>query len=185
MTEYLYELRIPRDRIAVLIGKEGSVKKDIESETKTKIDVDSKEGDISITGEDALGLYSCREVIRAIGRGFNPEIATLLIKPDYCFESIDLKDYVGKSKDHLLRVKGRVIGAEGKTRRLIEELTESHVCVYGKTISIIGLTESATIAREAIERLLNGSPHSNVYKFLEKKRRDIKRARLMGGDMKI
>src|SRR3989338_390065 len=106
MTEYLYELRIPRDRIAVLIGKEGSVKKEFESETKTKIDVDSKEGDVFISGEDALGLYSCREVVRAIGRGFNPEIAALLLKPDYCFESIDLKDYVGKSKDHLLRVKG-------------------------------------------------------------------------------
>jgi len=182
--EYLYELRITKDRIAVLIGKEGKVKKEIESETKTKIKVDSKEGDISISGEDALGLYSCREVIRAIGRGFNPDIALLLFKPDYCFESIDLKEYAGKSKDALMRIKGRVIGSEGKTRRLIEELTEAYICVYGKTIGIIGLPDSSSTAREAIEKLLKGSPHSGVYKFLEKKRREIKKARLLGEDLK-
>jgi ribosomal RNA assembly protein len=183
MTEYFYELRIPKDRIAVLIGKGGQIKIDIELETKTKIDVDSKEGDVSISGEDALGLYSCREVIRAIGRGFNPDIALLLLKSDYCLELIDLKEYVSKSKEALLRIKGRIIGAEGKTRRLIEELTESHICVYGKTIGIIGLPESSSTAREAIEKLLKGSPHSTAYKFLEKKRRDMRRARLMGKDL--
>jgi len=184
MTEYLYELKIPKDRIAVLIGKQGKIKKDIEVETKTKIKVDSQEGDIFISGEDALGLYSCREVIRAIGRGFNPDIALLLLKADYCFELIDLKEYAGKSKDTLLRIKGRIIGAEGKSRRLIEELTEAHICVYGKTIGIIGLPESSSTAREAIEKLLKGSPHSTAYKFLEKKRREMKKARLLGEDLK-
>ncbi len=179
MAEYLYELRIPKDRIAVLIGKEGKVKKEIETETKTKIKVDSKEGDVFISGEDALGLYSCREVIRSIGRGFNPDIALLLLKADYCLELIDLKEYFGKSKDSLLRIKGRVIGSEGKTRKLIEELTEAHVCVYGKTIGVIGLPESTFLAREAIEKLIRGSPHSGVYKFLERKRREMKKARLL------
>lgn len=182
--EYLYELRIPKDRIAVLIGTEGKIKKEIEAETKTTIKVDSVEGDVFISGEEALGLYSCREVIRAVGRGFNPDIALLLLKSDYCLDIIDLKDYSGKSKDTLLRIKGRVIGSEGKTRRLIEELSEAHVCVYGKTIGIIGLPESASIAREAVEKLLNGSPHSSVYKFLEKKRREMKMARMTGEDIK-
>ncbi|MBW2989921.1 KH domain-containing protein [Candidatus Woesearchaeota archaeon] len=180
MEEYLYELRIPKDRIAVLIGTEGKIKKEIEAETKTRIDIDSKEGDISISGEDALGLYSCREVIRAIGRGFNPETARLLLKADYCFELIDLKAYAGKSKDALLRIKGRIIGAEGKSRKLIEELTETYICVYGKTVGIIGLSDSASTAREAIEKLMKGSPHSTVYRFLERKRRAMKRERMMG-----
>ncbi len=180
MEEYLYELRIPKDRVAVLIGKDGKVKEQIESETKTRIKVDRSEGDVFISGEDALGLYSCREVIRAIGRGFNPDIALLLLKSDYCFDLIDLSEAVGKSKDALLRIKGRVIGSEGKTRRLIEELSESYVCIYGITIGIIGLPESAAIAREAIEKLIRGSPHSSVYKFLEKKRRDLKRERIFG-----
>jgi len=185
MTEFIYELRIPKDRIAVLIGKQGKVKSEIEAETKTKIKVDSKEGDVFLTGEDALGLYNTREVIKAIGRGFNPDIALLLMKPDYCFEVIDVTDYSGKSKETMLRLKGRVIGREGKSRKLIEELAESYVSVYGKTISIIGSPESTAIARQAIESLLRGSTHANVFKFLERKRRELKRIRIFGEDIEL
>ena len=73
--DFVYELKIPKERVAVLIGKEGSVKEDIESSTKTKIKVDSKEGDVFISGEDGLGMYNAKEVIIAVGRGFNPETA--------------------------------------------------------------------------------------------------------------
>lgn len=174
MAEYSYELKVPRNRVAVIIGKEGSVKKEIEESTKTKLNIDSKEGDIFVSGEDALGLYTAREIIKAIGRGFNPDVARLLLKQDYIFEVVDLSEYV-KSKDAMVRLKGRVIGKEGKSRRLIEELTESSISVFGKTISIIGQPESAANARQAVESLLRGSTHANVYKWLEKRRRELKR----------
>lgn len=179
MVEYSYELKVPKNRVAVIIGKEGGIKKDIEESTSTKLDIDSKEGDVFVSGEDALGLYTAREIIKAIGRGFNPEIAKLLLKPDYIFEVVDLREYAAKSKDVLLRLKGRVIGKEGKSRRIIEELTECNISVFGKTISIIGLPESAAIARQAIESLLRGSTHANVYKFLERRRREMKRKAIM------
>lgn len=177
--EYMYELKIPKERVAVLIGIKGEVKKDIEATTKTTIKVDSKEGDVSVSGKDALGLYNAREVIKAIGRGFNPEVAQLLLKPDYCFEIITITDFA-KTKVSEKRLKGRVIGAEGKSRKLIEELTESFISVYGKTIAIISEPETALIAKQAIESLLNGSTHANVYKWLEKKRREIKKRQLLG-----
>ena len=179
MVEYSYELKVPKNRVAVIIGKEGSVKKDVEESTNTKLNIDSKEGDIFVSGEDALGLYTAREIIKAIGRGFNPDIAKLLLKPDYIFEVVDLREYAGKSKDVLLRLKGRVIGKEGKSRKIIEELAECNISVFGKTISIIGLPESAAIARQAIESLLRGSTHANVYKFLERRRREMKRKAIM------
>jgi len=183
MDEYQYELRVPKDRIAVLIGKKGEIKNEIEEETKTKIDIDSKEGDVFVTGQDALGIYTAREVIQAVSRGFNPEIALLLLKPDYVLEFLDIKDFAGKSKEHQMRLKGRVIGREGKSRKIIEELTESHVCVYGKTICIIGPAESASMAKRAIESLLKGSTHANVYKWLEKRRADMKMKNLLGKDI--
>ena len=179
MVEYSYELKVPKNRVAVIIGKEGKVKKEIEEATKTKLDIDSKEGDVFVSGEDALGLYTAREIIKAIGRGFNPDLAKFLLKPDYIFEVVDLSEFVGKSKDAMLRLKGRVIGKEGKSRRLIEELTECNISVFGKTISIIGLPESAANARQAVESLLRGSTHANVYKWLEKRRRDLKRKAIM------
>jgi ribosomal RNA assembly protein len=179
MMEYSYELKIPHERVPVLIGKNGEVKKGIESDTKTKISVDSKEGDIFVYGQDALGLYTAREVIRSIGRGFNPEKAKLLLKQDYVLEVVSLNEFAGKSKNTLLRLKGRVIGKEGKSRKLIEELSEAYVSVYGKTIGIIGLPESATMAKRAVEALLRGSTHSSVYKWLEKRRRELKKKKII------
>ncbi len=181
MPEYSYELKIPKERVAVLIGKNGEVKKNIETDTKTKIKIDSLEGDIFVSGEDALGLYTAREVIKSIGRGFNPEIAKLLLKQDCVLEVIGLNKYTGKSKNTLLRLKGRVIGKDGRSRKLIEELSESYISVYGKYVSIIGTAESVAIAKRACESLLRGSTHANVYKWLEKKRREMKRKRIIGG----
>lgn len=173
MMEYSYELKIPKERIAVLIGKEGNIKKEIESNTNSKIIIDSKEGDISIKGDDSLGLFAAREIIKAIARGFNPEIAFLLLRQDYCFEMLTLSDHA-KEKNRVMKLKGRIIGSEGKTRRIIEELTETHVSVYGKTIGIIGLPENVAVARRAIETLLKGSPHSSVYRWLEKRSKELK-----------
>lgn len=179
MVEYSYELKVPKNRIAVIIGKEGAIKKELEESTSTKLNIDSKEGDVFVSGEDALGLYTAREIIKAIGRGFNPDIARLLLKPDYIFEVVDLSEYVGKSKEAMLRLKGRVIGKEGKSRKLIEELAECNISVFGKTISIIGSPESSASARHAVESLLRGSTHANVYKWLERRRRELKRKAIM------
>ena len=85
MVEYSYEMKIPKDRVAVLIGKSGAIKKQLEENTKSKIKVDSEEGDVFVSGEDAILLFSAREIIKAIGRGFNPEIAMLLMQHHYIF----------------------------------------------------------------------------------------------------
>ena len=177
---YSYTLKLPKERIAVLIGTKGEVKRDLEDVTHAKLHIDSKEGDVTLTGSDTLGLFIAREIIRAIGRGFNPDVAKLLLKSDYVFELISLADYAGKAKNQLERIKGRVIGTEGKSRKVIEELTETYITVYGKTIGIIGLSANVTIARRAIESLISGSMHATVYRWLERQRRELKRAEFIG-----
>lgn len=179
MAEYSYELKIPKERIAVLIGKKGEVKKRIEEFTKTKIEVDSKEGDVFVSGQDAVNLFSVREMIKAIGRGFNPETAQLLLKSDYTFELVSITDFA-KTKNDAIRLKGRIIGAEGKSRKTIEDLTDTYISVYGKTIGIIGEASAVAFARRAVESLLSGSPHSSVYTWLEGRRRDLKREKFFG-----
>lgn len=170
---FVYELKIPKQRIAVLIGKKGEIKKEIEETTKVSIKVDSKEGDVFLEGEDGLSLYTAREVVKAIGRGFNPEIAKRLLKPDYVYDQINIQDYA-KTKNALQRLKGRVIGSEGKSRKNIESLTGCSLMVFGKTISIIGQSAWVPIARHAIGMLLQGSPHSTVYNWLEKKCKELR-----------
>jgi ribosomal RNA assembly protein len=172
--EFSYEIKIPKERVAVLIGKGGETKKDIEESTSSYIDVDSKEGDVIIKGPDSLKIFTALNVVRAIGRGFNPDIALLLLKSDYSLELLNISDYVGKSTNKTIRFKGRIIGKEGKSRQVIEELSETYISVYGKTVGIIGMPENVSAARRAIESLLGGAPHSHVYKWLEKRRTQMK-----------
>lgn len=172
--ELSYDLKIPEERIAVLIGTDGATKKKIEEETRCHLDV-SKEGDVIITGDDGLLLYTTKEIIRAIGRGFNPKIALLLLKSDYTLEMVDLRDIAGKNKNVIERIKGRVIGKGGKSREEIERLTDTYISIYGKTIGIIGETGQAALARQAVAMLLEGSMHKTVYHFLEKKKKEMMR----------
>jgi len=64
-------------------------------------------------------------------------------------------------------IKSRLIGTEGKTRKMIENCSGCSVSVYGKTVSIIGRYNQISMAREAINMILRGSKHSNVYRFLQ------------------
>ncbi len=171
--EYSLEIKIPKERVAVLIGKDGETKKELEEYAVSKMEIDSKEGDVKITGEDSLKIYALKEVVRGIGRGFNPEIAKLLFKQDYVLEVVPLLDFV-KHKGHFERIKGRVIGSNGKSRETIENLTGTYLSVYGKTVGIIGRAEDVVVSMKAVESLLQGSPHANVYKMLEKNRRNLK-----------
>jgi ribosomal RNA assembly protein len=178
--EYSYELKITKDRIAVLIGTKGETKQDLESTTGCRINVDSKEGDVIITGKDAVTLFALREVIKAVARGFNPELAKQLLKQDYILEIISLNDY-SKEKSHQQRLKGRVIGMEGKSRNTIEGLTGCYISVYGKTIAILGEVEWVSVCKRSIEALLSGSPHANVYKWLERQRKLMRKQNLETG----
>ncbi len=181
--DYSYDLKVPKARIAVLIGKSGEIKKKIEETTNIQLIIDSKEGNVIIQGSDALGLLSAREIIKAIGRGFNPDIALLLLKSDYILNIVNLNDY-SKQANTLDRIKGRVIGKDGKTRSIIEDHTNTYISVYGKTIAVIGEAQNVAVARKAIESLLTGSPHASVYKWLEKKRSQLHEQRYEEPELK-
>jgi len=176
-------VKIPKDRIGVLIGPEGKVKEAIEKKLGVKIKVDSKEGDVLISlnpnNDDPSSIFRAKEVVLSIGRGFSPERAFKLLEgEDYCLEIIDLRDILGRSPSEIKRVKGRVIGKGGKMRRNIEELTGTYISVYGHTISIIGDFEQVQTAKEAVMMLIQGSEHGTVNRFLHRKRRELKRRAL-------
>jgi len=93
---------------------------------------------------------------------------------DMYLHVIDIKEFTGRGKDRVAQVKGRLIGAGGKTRRLIEELAGVDMSVYGHSVAIIGDAFHLNVGRQAIEMLLSGSEHRTVYRFLERKREEIR-----------
>jgi ribosomal RNA assembly protein len=172
---------IPQDRIGVLIGHNGIVKEDIEKKSLTRINVDSNEGEVYIEGlegGDPLKALRVADVVKAIGRGFSPENALALLDDDLLlFDIISIAHLTPKT---LKRVKGRVIGRNGRTRRVIENLSGVKISVYGKTIGIIGYSHQIRPAHDAIGMLINGAPHSAVYSFLERKRREEEEKNIYG-----
>lgn len=173
-------VKIPQERVGALIGLNGRIKEIIEKKLSVLLQINSETGGIQITlnpsAQDPVPLFRAKEVVTAIGRGFSPKRAFKLLEDDETtLEVIDLREIIGRSYSDLNRVKGRIIGKDGKTRGIIEEITNSEVSIYGHTISIIGDMDHAEVAREAILMLIRGRQHRTVYRFLHNKRRELKK----------
>lgn len=173
-------VKIPTERVGAIIGRDGTTKKSLEEDLGIELTIDSKEGTVNVKSDsitEADPLTAVR-VVEAIGRGFSPQRARRLMEEGVSLEVVDLRDYAGKSANSLDRIRGRVIGLRGKSRRVIEELTRCYVSVYGRTVSIIGETEEVQLAAEAVRTLASGSQHRTVYNTLQKARTKRKMERM-------
>jgi ribosomal RNA assembly protein len=175
-------IKVPGERIGVLIGRKGAVIEKIKQECRVNVDVESESGNV-IVGYDSSSLiegnpFKALEIISAIARGFSPERAVKLLHEDVVFQLLDIRDYVGNSQSSMNRIKGRIIGERGKSRRTIEELSGADVSVYGHTVGFIGIFEAIKVAVEAIVLLTKGSSHRTVYAMLQNYRRKLKQEKM-------
>jgi ribosomal RNA assembly protein len=176
-------VRIPKERVGVLVGPDGKAKQNIEEKFMVELQIESESGGVTIVlsekANDPSLLFRAKDVVTAIGRGFSPEHAFRLLRnEDDIFDFIDFRVVFGRSESDIKRVKGRIIGANGKTRKLIEELTDASVVVYGHTVGFIGTFEQVDVARNAVQMLINGSQHHTVYRYLQRKRSEFKKQML-------
>ena len=175
------EIRIPRDRVGVLIGKKGKTRRRLEQIADVKIKVDSKTGEVTVKGgkdTDPITFMRLMKVIKAIGRGFDPDTALKLLQDDYYLEVINLREYLNRNA--IRRQKARLIGTKGSARKKLETLTDTDIRIYGDTVSIIGDYESVNLAKRAVSRLaIEGSPHSVVFRELELERKRKKTEKLL------
>jgi len=174
-------IRIPNDRVAVLIGKSGSVKSKIEELCHVSLDIDGETGEVFITSRDnveKIQPFKAMEIVTAIGRGFSPENAMTLLQDENVLHIIDLREFAGKSHASVERIKGRIIGEGGRARRNMENLSGTHISVYGKTVSIIGDASKLRLAVDAISSISSGSMHGAVYTKLESTNRRNKQEKM-------
>ena len=172
----IQEIKIATNRVGVLIGKGGSTKKELEAKTHTTITIDSREGLIKVEGAEEHTLLVLRavETINAINGGFSPERAfELLDDEDLLLDIIDLSR-TADNPHQLDRLKGRIIGKDGRAREQIENMTDVDLSVFGHTVALIGYPEQMKTARAAIDMLIEGIPHENVFAFLDRKKKEAK-----------
>jgi ribosomal RNA assembly protein len=170
---------ISKDRVGVLIGEEGHVKERIERDLNVILNVNGDSGIVTIQAQDPdvnpLAVLRAKDVVTAIAKGFPPEKAFRLFDEDIMLQVLNLRELFGKNESDIQRVKGRIIGRDGKSRRIIEEITQADLSIYGHTVGIIGNYDAVSLARDAIEMLIKGRQHATVYQHVKTRRREIKR----------
>jgi len=141
-------------------------KNQIQNELHVKITIEGENAEIEGEG---INEYTALSVIGALNLGFDFNVAISLKDEDFMMEKLNLKRYVKPSR--LTTIKGRIIGLGGKTKRIIAGLSDCEIALKDNIVAIIGKTSDVDICARAIRSLIQGSPHSSVYAFLEKSRK--------------
>jgi ribosomal RNA assembly protein len=138
---------------------------ELEKKSNTKIE---KKGNVFyIEGEEA-GEWNCEQVLNALCNGFPTKNAFKLFSDDYFTDEIDLESAMWRKEKALERIKGRIIGEEGKAKQTIEELTGAKMVVGDKKVFFIGRFDEVKNAKEAVLRLMEGAKHAQVYNYLKR-----------------
>ncbi|MCS7094630.1 MAG: KH domain-containing protein [Thaumarchaeota archaeon] len=172
--EQVFYVTLPSERVSALLGPNGSVKREIEERLGVRLEIDGASGHVEIRlmrapdqGGDPVALFKAKDIVNAIGSGFRPELAMKLISDNTSLTVLDVSEFIGKDFRDLRRVMGRIIGSQGKTKRIIEETTHVDVAIQGDRVAILGHPEDVEAARRAVMMLVQGSPHNVVYRYLD------------------
>src|SRR3990170_7987466 len=100
-------IRVSSDRLGALVGKQGKVKKWIEVQCNTTLEINSDTGEVAVVGGEDLETsdpIKAVQLVTAVARGFSPERAGRLMKEDTVLDIMDLRQYAGKSRNSLERI---------------------------------------------------------------------------------
>ncbi len=157
-----------------VLGKNNTNLKKIEK--RLNVGITETQGEISIQskskGKDAIIEYLTLKIIEALALGFAIETTLHLSNTDYSLMKIDIKSYAKGKRVNV--IKGRIIGTKGKTKALLERLSECNIVLSDHTVGIIGKIENVELASQAIYSLIKGKPQSKVYGFLERSKVKLK-----------
>jgi len=140
-------------------------------EEKIKIKISITRDRINLKGNE-LNEFLVEKIIRAVDFGFELEDAFLLLNENFNLEFINIKEFTRRK--NLEEIRGRVIGKNGRAKGTIEELTGGSIVIHGNQVGLIVDTEHLDSSVQAIQNLIQGAKHSNVFAYLERMNRDLR-----------
>ncbi|MFP4115930.1 MAG: hypothetical protein ACLFTQ_01885 [Candidatus Aenigmatarchaeota archaeon] len=136
-----------------------------EIEKKANVEMEIRGLDVNLEGK-AVDVLRAENILDALFEGFTLDESFKLLNKRNQLKVVHLNDYTSSGMS-LEKLKGRIIGENGRTKELIEELAKVSISVHGKNVSLIGGPEGIGAATRAVEMLVNGKPHGKVYRYLE------------------
>jgi ribosomal RNA assembly protein len=146
-------------------GKIIQNKKKLEKELKVRI---TNKGKILFVDGKAEKEYVAIEVIEALNLGFRTSQALLLTEEDFILEKINIKDLT--KRHDLERIRGRIIGTRGKTKEILQNLSDCFISLHENTVGIIGRAENIERVMIALESIIHGQKQGKAYSYLERER---------------
>lgn len=149
-----------------IVKKSGKIVKNkeiLEKKLKVKISIEGRK--ISAQGTE-LDEFLALKVFEALDLGFSIDASLMLCEQDFLLEKLEIKNLTPRR--NLEQVRARIVGKDGRTKELIEELTDCDISLSGNEIGVIGQVERIKICMNALTKLVQGSKQSSVYSYLEK-----------------
>jgi len=138
-------------------------RKKLEKILNLKISNRGKEVNIKGLPEDE---YVGEQVIDALNQGFSFSNAISIKTEDKILEIMNIKKYTNKA--NLKRIRGRIIGRDGRVLKTLSTLTDSSIELKENHIAIISSPENLERVVQALVAIIKGAKHGAVYMNLEK-----------------
>lgn len=151
---------------SILVQHMTKIKKSVPRiEDRIKINFTFGKDRVNVEGNE-LNEFLTEQIVRAIDFGFFVDDALLLQNEDFVLEFINVKEHT--RRNNLKDVRARVIGTDGKALKTIENLTGSILVMQENEVGVIANSQNSALTIQAIQSLIQGAKHGNVFAYLEK-----------------
>jgi len=137
--------------------------KDFLERNKIKFHRDGKI--VRIYLEDFYSIYKIEKVIKGIKANFSIDVCEKIFREEYDILEFDLKKVSDKKLNHLRRIKGRLIGENGKAIKELESRTGAKISITDRYLYIAGDFVSIQSAYFVLNKLVGGMSHNKAFEI--------------------